>query len=112
MNDFIVPKELVTKLKFSLDINFKEALVKFNDDEIDLYNFCENWFNKLLNNYGYYKVDIAQYLGVFPLQVNKKFKKVYFNIDHIKPSTWEDWFIEDTDINMKCTSLIFEEKGV
>ena len=91
-------------------MDYIKSMVKFNDDEIDLYNFCDNWFNQIIETYGYCKVDIGRYLGIFPLQVNRKVKKVYFNIDYVKPPTWKDWFIEDEDTNIKRTYLEFKGK--
>lgn len=100
-NEFIIPKDLITKIKFDLDSSLfdiqKQVLLQFDDDEIELFKFCEEWFTELLNCSGFIKTNIGQYLGLFPISINKEKLKVYFSVDHICKSDWKDWFLEDKD---------------
>lgn len=113
----ILPKELITKIKLSLDTSsgggsyLHDAWVYFKDDEIELYDLCEKWFNKIYDVYGFIRIDIGQYKGLFPVAINTDQHKVYFNIDHIKHS-WKDWFIEDKDspTTLLSTQYIPKEK--
>ncbi len=111
-----IPKELITKIKFNLDLSSYhiggEASLVFEDYEFELFDFCSQWFNKLMSDYGFYKIDIGQYIGMFPLEVNKEKLKVFFNIDCIREGNWKDWFLEDKDtpLTYRFIELTKEEK--
>jgi len=97
MVKLIIPKELIFKIKTSLIITDKEAVLQFDDDEVELFEFCEKWFHILMTEFGYIKSDFGPYLGLFPLSLNKEKLKVYFNVDFIRPGNWKDWFVMDKD---------------
>lgn len=72
-----------------------QGTLEFIYDEIDLYNECISWFNKLRNLTGScneYKLDIGQFYGIFPLCVFEN--KIDFCIDLQREHSWKDWFIQ------------------
>ena len=89
-----ISNALHNKIKQSMDDNGK---VIFDNDELDLYNECEKWFNYIVNIMPVkyktkdYKLDIGRFYGIYPGAIGCNC--IYFMLDYYNSTSWKDWFI-------------------